>query len=90
MKTVKLKKGIGLDKLFAFGFEEDQANCEKGDTYYHLNNYYVQKGDFRITVSTISGHVDILCLAKESGLYNMFDLTPLFDLMTSGLVEIED
>ncbi|ASJ54840.1 hypothetical protein BP422_15465 [Brevibacillus formosus] len=90
MKVIKLKDGINISRLTDHGFSEDPANCEVGDTYYHLNNYFAEIGDFRVTVSTISGHVDILCLTKESGLHNMFDLSPIANLFSSGLVVVEE
>jgi len=88
MGFIKLKDDIDFGKLEALGFIEDPANCEPGDTYYHLNNYYLQIGDFRITVSTISRHIDILCLVREVGLHNIFNLKPLYDLISSGMVEL--
>lgn len=88
-KCVRLKKGINIEALRNYGFIEDPQNCEdEGDTYYHLNNYFLQLGsDFRITVSTNDGHIDILCLAKESALHNVFNLSPLFELFEAGYVE---
>jgi hypothetical protein len=89
--TVKLKDIKDLTKLTEYGFIEDPANCEVGDHYYHSNNYYLWvNGDFRITVNTHDGHVDVLCLADESGLYTMFYLKPLYDLFASGLIEIQN
>ena len=89
MECIKLKKDVDFKQLIAFGFEEDSANCEPGDHYYHLNNYYAQVGrNFRITVNMLDGHIDVLCLANESGLHNIFNIKPLFDLLTSGLVEV--
>ncbi len=87
---VRLKKEVDIETLSNYGFIKDPANCEdEGDTYYHLNNYYLQIGsDFRITVNTIDRHIDILCLAKESVLYNMFNLKPLFILFETGYVEL--
>lgn len=87
---VRLKKEVNIKVLHNYGFIKDPANCEdEGDTYYHLNNYYLQTGDnFRITVNTFDGHIDILCLAHESVLYNMFNLEPLFELFEAGYVEL--
>ena len=86
---IKLKDGVGFNKLIEYGFEEDPVNCKKGDTYYHLNNYYIQVNDtFRITVNMLDRHIDILCLVNESGLYNIFNLKPLYQLITNGLVEV--
>jgi len=88
MDFIKLKDDINFKELFKFGFVEDPTNCEYGDTYYHLNNYYLQIGDFRITVNTISRHIDILCLAKEKGLHNIFNLKPLYGLISNDMVEL--
>lgn len=89
MEFMRLKEDVEFKNLVDFGFEEDPANCEKGDHYYHLNNYYTQVGkDFRVTVNMIDRHIDVLCLAKESGLHNMFNVKPLFDLFSNGLVEV--
>lgn len=88
MEFVKLKDDVDFEKLKEFGFEEDPNNCEVGDHYYHLNNYYIQVGeDFRVTVNMLNRCIDVLCLPKVTSVYNMFNVTPLFDLMTSGLVE---
>jgi hypothetical protein len=89
MEFVKLKDEVNFEKLTDFGFVEDDSNCEKGDVYYHLNNYYVQAGkDFRVTVNILDRHIDVLCLAQETGVHNIFNVKPLFELLTSGLVEI--
>lgn len=88
MNIVRLKKDVPFKTLKEYGFVEDDANCEPGDHYYHGNNYYLEKGDFRITVNMHDRHIDILCLAKETGVHNIFEVKPLFDLFTSGLVEV--
>jgi hypothetical protein len=89
MEHIRLKKEVDFKKLIEFGFEEDQANCEIGDHYYHLNNYFVQVGkEFRVTVNILDRHIDVLCLASEPGLHNMFNIKPLYDLLSSGLVEV--
>lgn len=85
---IKLKDGIDFKELVKYGFEEDPVNCEKGDTYYHLNNYYIEIGDFRITVNILDRHIDILCLVSEGGLYNIFNLKPLYQLIIDDMVEI--
>lgn len=89
MKFIKLKDDVDFKILKTFGFQEDEANCEFGDSYYHLNNYYIQVNkDFRITVNTNNRHIDILCLAEEHGLYNIFNLKPLYDLISIGITEV--
>lgn len=85
---IKLKDGIDFAKLLEFGFMEDEVNCEKGDHYYHLNNYYIQIDDFRITVNMLDRHIDILCLASEKRLYNMFNLKSLYQLVSNNMVEL--
>lgn len=88
---IKLKDFIDFKKLEEFGFQEDPANCEPGDHHYHMNNYFIQIDDhFRITVNMIDRHIDVLCLAEEKSLYNIFNLKPLFDLIASDLVEVVD
>ena len=88
MECIKLKNDIDFTKLITFGFTEDPANCEPGDTYYHGNNFYKQIGDFRITVNIHSRRIDMLCLAKETGLHNIYNLKPLYDLISSGMIEV--
>lgn len=89
MEFIRLKDDVDFGKLNEFGFEEDSANCEKGDHYYHLNNYYIQVGkDFRVTVNMLDRHIDILCLTSETGLHNMFNIKPLYDLISFGLTEV--
>ncbi|QST02427.1 hypothetical protein IMZ31_23545 (plasmid) [Pontibacillus sp. ALD_SL1] len=87
MKGIKLKDDVSFNILKQYGFEEDPANVDEGDTYYADNNYYVGIGDFRITVSTHGKTIDVLCLAKEPRLYNIVDLTPLYHLIMDGHTE---
>jgi len=88
MECIKLKNDIDFTELDKFGFMEDPTNCEPGDHYYHLNNYYNQIGDFRITVNTHSRRIDILCLARKAELYNIYNLKPLYDLISGGMVVV--
>lgn len=89
MESIKLKKEVDFKELIQFGFEEDPSNCDAGDHYYYMNNYYVQVGkDFRVTINMHDRHIDVLCLASEPGLHNMFNIKPLYDLLSSGLVEV--
>lgn len=85
---VRLKKNVSIEELKSFGFEPDPVNCELGDTYYHLNNYYVPIGDsFRVTISIHGGQVDILCLSQTGQLENMYDLKLLYDMFSSDMFE---
>lgn len=85
---IKLKDDIEFKKLKKYGFFEDEVNCEEGDHYYHLNNYYIEIGNFRITVNMIDRHIDILCLSNETGVHNIFNLKPLYDLIVNNMVEV--
>lgn len=88
MECIRLKDSVPFQKLIELGFVEDPVNCEEGDHYY-LNNYYFSvTEEFRITVNLLSRHIDVLCLPKDTGLHNMFNLKPLHDLLINGLVEV--
>ena len=91
MDVIKLKDDVDFEKLKELGFEPDPANCDHpADHYYHLNNYYAAVGEnFRVTVNTVNRSVDVLCLAGSAGLHNMANIKPLFDLLSSGLVEAQ-
>ena len=79
---------IDFYQLSKYGFTEDPVNCEHPeDHYYYLNNWFWQHGDFRITVNTLDRKLDILCLAKNRELYNIYDFDVLYDLFKDGLVE---
>lgn len=83
-----IKDTVNFNQLSEYGFVEDEANCnDPEDHYYYLNNWYCQNGNFRITVSTLSKRLDILCLAKDRELYNIYDFDVLFDLFNDGLIE---
>lgn len=89
MDYIKLKDDVPFHILTRFGFEEDSANCEPGDHYYHLNNYYIQiNNEFRITVYMTNRCIDILCLPSDTCVHNIYNIKPLFDLISNGLVEI--
>lgn len=86
---IKLKDSVNIDELTKFRFNKDPANCEdEEDHYYWLNNYFYDMDEWRITVNTVDRHIDILCLCKESGLHNIFNLKPLFDLISNNMVEV--
>ena len=89
MESIKLKDNIDLNLLKEFGFQKDINNCESGDHYYHLNNYFIEIGNFRITVNTVYRNIDILCLAKDAELYNIGNLKPLYELISKDMVELE-
>jgi len=86
---IKLKDNINLNKLAQYGFIEDPTNCEHPeDHYYHLNNWFCQiNNEFRITVNTNNRHIDILCYVEETGLFNIFNLKPLYNLIKDNMVE---
>ena len=85
---IKLKDCVSFDDLIKYGFVEDEANCEAGDTYYHLNNWYTQIGNFRVTINIHSRHIDILCLPKDRVIHNMYNLSVIYRLITDGLVDL--
>ena len=83
-----IKNSIEFNQLTKYGFTEDPANCEcSEDHYYHLNNWFWSYKDFRITVNTLNRSLDILCLAKDRELYNIYNFDVLYKLFEDGLVE---
>jgi len=87
---MKIKKDVPLSTLLDFGFIEDPVNCDHPeDTYYHLNNYYIQIHDhFRITVNIFSKQIEILYLSNSDGLSNTSNLDILYELFVNNLIEI--
>lgn len=88
---LKLKEDVPFSELEKYGFEKDATNCEDPeDHYYWLNNYYAQvHDDFRITVNMNERSIDVLCLCEETGLHNISNLKPLYDLIINNLVEVK-
>lgn len=86
---MKLKDNIPLERLSDYGFIKDPVNCDHPeDTYYHLNNYYIQIHDnFRITVNMFSKRIEILCLSDGQGVENTSNLDVLYDLFADDLIE---
>jgi len=85
---LKLKDDISINILEKYGFEEDMNNCEHPeDHYYWLNNWYNQiTPEYRITVSTIDKHIEILSLG-ESGLRNTKNIEVLYRMIKDDIVE---
>lgn len=91
MYFIKLKDNIQFNELEKFGFEEDTVNCEQGDYYYYLNNYYAQiDKEFRISINMHSRYIELLCLPSDLSVHNIYNLKPLVDLIINDLVEIEE
>lgn len=89
---MKLKDNIKFDELLKYGFVEDEANVEEGDHFYGTNNYYYKfknsyGAEFRLVVNIHSREVEILALARETGLLQLCDLDIFVELIKKGVVE---
>lgn len=85
---LKLKENIPTTVLKKYGFKEDICNCESPeDHYYYLNNWYNQiSNEFRITVSTIDKHIEILSLGDE-GLRNTKNIEILYKMIKDNIID---
>lgn len=88
---LKLKGNIPIERLKCYGFEEDPSNCEHPeDHYYWLNNWFNQiTPEYRITVSTIDRHIEILSLG-EAGLRNTSNIEVLYKMIIDDIVEMKE
>jgi hypothetical protein len=76
MTVVKLKDHVDFIQLEKFGFIKTESN------------YFLRIGDFQIIVDTDDRRLNILFLANAKGVHHIPDIKPIFELFTSGLVEI--
>ena len=85
---LKLKENIPINILENYGFEEDPNNCEHPeDHYYWLNNWFNQiTPEYRITVSTIDRHIEILSLG-EAGLRNTRNIEVLYKMIKDDIID---
>lgn len=85
---LKLKENIPFSTLKKYGFIADPTNCEHPeDHFYWLNNWYNQINDeYRITVSTIDKHIEILSLG-EAGLRNTKNIDVLYKMIKDDIID---
>jgi hypothetical protein len=85
---LRLKEDIPIGILDKYGFEEDPNNCEHPeDHYYWLNNWFNQiTPEYRITVSTIDKHIEILSLG-DAGLRNTKNIEVLYRMIKDNIIE---
>lgn len=88
---MKLKESVEFKELEKFGFIEDPANCEVGDTYYQENNYYYEfngsyGAEFRLVVNLYDREIKLLALSKERGLIELYNLNIFKELIENNLI----
>ncbi len=85
---LKLKEEIPIQILSKYGFEEDMCNCEHPeDHFYWLNNWFSQiTPEYRITVSTIDKHIEILSLG-DAGLRNTHNIEILYRMIKDDIID---
>jgi len=88
---LRLKEYIPIERLSDYGFEEDPNNCEHPeDHYYWLNNWFNQiTPEYRITVSTIDRHIEILSLGDE-GLRNTHNIDVLYKMFEDDIISMKE
>jgi len=85
-----MKYNDTFEKLKDYGFEEDLANCEVGDHYYHGNNYYYQDKNFRIVINMHCKTIEIMCLPEDTCVNNNYKiLNKIVELTNDGLIDLE-